>query len=562
MKRKTLFPRIFLTLFLIVVSAAALQPAQASGTPSLPIMLGSYPSNSFYNNIGELTSLNNWLTSNGASGLTFAANFMTITANPDFKGEELNAAWNAGFVPFVNLMASESWEGLYYDIDCTTTAKIAAGYCDDKITIWADEFKAWAGTTKRAYIAPFPEMNSDWVDYMNNSTNVDFINAFKRIRSIFEARGVPRSAVRWVFAPNGWNDPRAEEFEFEKFYPGDLYTDVVAFSAYNYGGCPKDYPIWDTYDQAFEPYINRMVAMAPTKPIFIAQTGSVNVPVNPSDPTQNRDDWIRSTFSDLANAKNVRAIIYFNKTNYEQNLKCQPADYRFYNPATNTGSQGLIDIMKDPRFGRWPASDSRWGTVAFVDPAYTFADVLPSHPFSGEPNIWYYTWVHQLYNNGITAGCGTSSLIYCPNDPVKRSEMAIFLERGIHGAGYSPPPASGTVFGDVPASHWAAAWIENLFADGITSGCGGGFYCPASTVTREQMAVFLLRSKHGSGYAPPPATGTMFLDVPSSNIYSDWIEQLAAEGITSGCGGGNYCPGDSVTRAQMAVFLVKTFNLP
>jgi len=41
-----------------------------------------------------------------------------------------------------------------------------------------------------------------------------------------------------------------------------------------------------------------------------------------------------------------------------------------------------------------------------------------------------------------------------------------------------------------------------------------------------------------------------------------WIKQLAAESITTGCGSGNYCPEDPVTRAQMAVFLVKTFSLP
>jgi hypothetical protein len=75
------------------------------------------------------------------------------------------------------------------------------------------------------------------------------------------------------------------------------------------------------------------------------------------------------------------------------------------------------------------------------------------------------------------------------------------------------------------------------------------------------MAIFLLRAKHGSTYTPPPATG-VFTDVPVSYWAATWIEQLATEGITSGCGSGVYCPDQSVTRAQMAVFLVKTFNLP
>ena len=103
-------------------------------------------------------------------------------------------------------------------------------------------------------------------------------------------------------------------------------------------------------------------------------------------------------------------------------------------------------------------------------------------------------------------------------------------------------------------------FIEQLLLDGITSGCGNSNYCPDATVTRAQMAVFLLRAKYGSGYSPPAATG-VFGDVDLSYWAVHWIEQLADEGITVGCGGGNYCPDESVTRAQMAVFLVRTFGL-
>jgi hypothetical protein len=75
------------------------------------------------------------------------------------------------------------------------------------------------------------------------------------------------------------------------------------------------------------------------------------------------------------------------------------------------------------------------------------------------------------------------------------------------------------------------------------------------------MAVFLLRATHGAGYAPPAATGTMFADVPASHPFATWIEQLAREGITGGCGSGMYCPDATVTRGQMAVFLARAFDL-
>ena len=57
----------------------------------------------------------------------------------------------------------------------------------------------------------------------------------------------------------------------------------------------------------------------------------------------------------------------------------------------------------------------------------------------------------------------------------------------------SPPPATPT-FGDVPATDGAWPQIEALAASGITSGCGGGQYCPNATLTRRQMAVFLAKA--------------------------------------------------------------------
>jgi len=183
-------------------------------------------------------------------------------------------------------------------------------------------------------------------------------------------------------------------------------------------------------------------------------------------------------------------------------------------------------------------------------PLGRFSDVSPNH--------WAVTFIEKLAESGITAGCGNNN--YCPSDPVTRAQMAVFLERGIHGSDYSPPAASGNVFFDVSPQSFAASFIEQFFLDGITSGCGNNNYCPKAEVTRDQMAVFLLRAKHGSGYSPPPASG-IFNDIPLNHWAAHWIEQLAEEETTAGCGNGNYCPDAVVTRDQMAVFLVRTFDL-
>ena len=176
---------------------------------------------------------------------------------------------------------------------------------------------------------------------------------------------------------------------------------------------------------------------------------------------------------------------------------------------------------------------------------------------------WAWGYIEGLYGAGITTGCNTVPLLYCPTATVTRDQMAVFLLRGKHGRDYVPPPVgASTGFADVPANYWAGAWIKQLAAEGITGGCGGGNYCPGNPVTRDQMAVFLLKAKHGPSYLPPPATGKFF-DVPIGYWAGTWIEQLATEGITSGCTTSppNYCPLTPVTRDQMAVFLSRTFGI-
>jgi parallel beta-helix repeat protein len=169
----------------------------------------------------------------------------------------------------------------------------------------------------------------------------------------------------------------------------------------------------------------------------------------------------------------------------------------------------------------------------------------------------FYNFVTTLVSNGITVGVGNG--LYGVNDPTLRQQMAVFLLKGRHGICYVPPNCTG-VFGDVPCPSTFANWIEALAAEGITGGCGSGNYCPQNPVRRDQMAVFLLKAEHGPGYVPPACAG-VFPDVACPSPFADWIEQLAAEGITGGCGNGNYCPQNPNTRGQMAVFLVKTFHL-
>jgi hypothetical protein len=142
--------------------------------------------------------------------------------------------------------------------------------------------------------------------------------------------------------------------------------------------------------------------------------------------------------------------------------------------------------------------------------------------------------------------------------------MAVFLLVSKEGSAYSPPACVTPMFTDVPCSNPFSKWINELANPlrAITSGCGGPNYCPTTPVTRETMAVFLLRTEGGPSYNPPNCVTPVFNDMPCNSGFAKWVNELVARGITAGCGGGNYCGSNPVTRGQMAVLLVATFNLP
>ena len=183
-----------------------------------------------------------------------------------------------------------------------------------------------------------------------------------------------------------------------------------------------------------------------------------------------------------------------------------------------------------------------------------FLDVPPSNLF--------HTYVVAVARNGITAGCGGGN--YCGTSPITRAQMAVFLLKAEHGSvlrtagvrrARSPtsraraPSPTGSSSSPTRASRAVAATATTA---------------PTTRSRASQMAVFLLKTSEGSAYVPPPATGTVFTDVPAGSFAADWIEDLYARAITGGCGTNplRYCPTNTNNRQQMAVFITKTFNLP
>ena len=118
-------------------------------------------------------------------------------------------------------------------------------------------------------------------------------------------------------------------------------------------------------------------------------------------------------------------------------------------------------------------------------------------------------------------------------------------------------------FADVSDSNPHSANIHTLDHAGTYEGteCGRRMFCPSAPLSRAHMAVWLVRVLDGSD--PDPVTATRFSDVAGAHPQAAFIERFAHLGVTEGCTTEplRYCPDQHVTRSQMASFLARAFNL-
>lgn len=184
--------------------------------------------------------------------------------------------------------------------------------------------------------------------------------------------------------------------------------------------------------------------------------------------------------------------------------------------------------------------------------------------FADVPSTFvFYEWIGMLAARGVTLGCGGGN--FCPNDPVTQDQMSAFVIRalGMH----SPPTPPSQRFADVSPPGCTQPCSPNVFYNfidqmavrGIWLGCTGGNYCPLANVRRDEMAAMMIRGR--GEFNPPTPPAQHFTDVPPSNQYYNFIDRMWVLNITSGCTSTTYCPAEPVTRGQMAVFMVRAFNL-
>ncbi len=303
--------------------------AQKGETTTTPILLGIYTRNY----VGkqdvidrELNKINDWTGKRHA----LAGIFMNIEdSHPEYNIPMiLESLRRNGYTGFINLQSQR------------TAKEIAQGNFDAAVQRFARAYEKWSsqGEGRMAFIAPFPEMNIPGEKYHSDATNFQLI--YDRIQNIFRDAGVDKNAVRWVFAPNGWTGNSTNTFT--SYYPGDDKVDVVAFSAYNWGYCRNaSWKNWQIAEEVFAPYIQQMQAIAPNKPIFIAQTATTSTKQNGQEDDA-KDEWLRDAYNYLGN-HGVSAVIYFNID--------KECDWAFYSSSNQRYSPGYKDGVQNSAFG-------------------------------------------------------------------------------------------------------------------------------------------------------------------------------------------------------------------
>lgn len=138
-------------------------------------------------------------------------------------------------------------------------------------------------------------------------------------------------------------------------------------------------------------------------------------------------------------------------------------------------------------------ADAGW----WLDDVRIYTCVTDPNPptFADVPfDYWAYDYIESLWDNNFVAGCqSTPTRLYCPDTTLSRAEIAVFVVRGVHGAAYTPADPVSPPFTDVPLGQWYTKWVNQLKVDGYTAGCGSGNYCPLSGHNRAEASVFFMR---------------------------------------------------------------------
>ena len=216
-------------------------------------------------------------------------------------------------------------------------------------------------------------------------------------------------------------------------------------------------------------------------------------------------------------------------------------------PAWGTASESVVTIIAseiNPPFGT-----SGYTTV------FSLATGVAVYANDNDNSLW---WTSPRLPSG--ALITKISIEAC--DTVTDGEVTVGLGRSVKPAGTVTPLASGTT--GISAASGCGEYTTTLAVPETVNNFANTYIIPVSWSGASAFAgavtLRAVRIYYKLQVSPAPGTAT-FTDVPVGHPLHRFVEALFAAGITGGCGGGNFCPNDPLTRGQMAVFLSAALGL-
>ena len=239
-----------------------------------------------------------------------------------------------------------------------------------------------------------------------------------------------------------------------------------------------------------------------------------------------------------------------------------------YNPSdmwgVNMYDGGMVNVSKSFNYYVWPVRDGQSGSLGYLTLSVSNAGTGSGTVTSSPSGISCGSTCSASYSAGtsvtLTAAANSGSAFTgwsgsCSSQSSSTTCVVTMNAAETVTANYV---ITGTTpFGDVPSSESFASFIETIYNNGITTGCGNGDYCPSENVTRDQMAAFIIRALYGEtfSYTQTP----YFTDVPSADTFFKYIQKMKDMGITTVSG--TYLPSEDVTRDQVAAFLIRATQI-
>jgi len=386
----------------------------------------------------------------------------------------------------------------YFFIILSVTASVIAGFTNVSFAL-----SSFLNTFNTRYGTAATALNTCALCHIPPGQNVNNLNPYA---NAFLAAGANAGALSAIEGSDS---------------DGDTFTNITEITARTFPGDPNSRPVVaDATPPTVQAFVTPatsnsltvpittltatddnavtglMVTQSPTAPAASAPNWSATPPTTftfPQGTAPGLKDlfaWAKDAAGNVSTSRQATVDLIITLTTFAD----VPADFSFFNQIEAVAAAGITGGCQadnpqtaDNEANFCPDNPITRGQMAvFLETSLggvpapcvgMFADVPTTDPFCG--------FIELLANDGITGGCSAQN--FCPDAPVTRGQMAVFIEAALGGV---PAPCVGT-FADVPLTHPFCGFIELLANDGITGGCNAQNFCPNNPVTRGQMAVFL-----------------------------------------------------------------------